>query len=145
MGLAVAGLSSFINANRLTTTTNELVADFNLARSEAIKRAGNTVVCKSDDAANCTGTGTWASGRVVFFDADSSNTKTAGDTMLRVHEAMASGNTVTASASDIIVYSKQGAIASGSGDYTICNSNMKRSRTIGISATGRTALTQGNC
>ncbi|OGI47197.1 MAG: hypothetical protein A2637_00230 [Candidatus Muproteobacteria bacterium RIFCSPHIGHO2_01_FULL_65_16] len=138
-------MSNFINSNRLTTTTNDLVADLNLARSEAVKRAGNVVVCKSDDGADCTGTGTWASGRVVFFDADSSNTKTAGDTVLRVHEAMASGNTVTASASDVIVYSKQGAITAGSGDYTICNSNMKRSRTIGISATGRASLTQGAC
>src|SRR3989344_4698731 len=38
MAVAVPGLKNFVSSNRLTAQINDLIADINLARSEAIKR-----------------------------------------------------------------------------------------------------------
>lgn len=72
-GYAIPSMQVFAQNSRLTTATNELVADLNLARSEAIKRAGRAVVCKSNTATaatpTCTAAASWADGRLVFIDA----------------------------------------------------------------------------
>ncbi|KAF1709464.1 pre-pilin like leader sequence [Pseudoxanthomonas kalamensis DSM 18571] len=58
--LAVPSFTSLINSNRLTGQANSLVADLQLARSEAIRRNRTITVCRSTDGATCAGaTGAW--------------------------------------------------------------------------------------
>jgi type IV fimbrial biogenesis protein FimT len=60
--LAAIAAPSFNNAilgSKLTGFTNSFIASAQLARSEAIKRNGNVVVCRSGDHVSCAGTGTW--------------------------------------------------------------------------------------
>ena len=56
--LAVPSFTSLINANRLTSQSNELVADLQFARSEAIRRNQRVTLCPSTDDVNCAG-GNW--------------------------------------------------------------------------------------
>lgn len=145
LGIAVPGISNFVQSNRLVALTNGLVADVNLARSEAIKRGSDIGICKSDNGTSCTASGTWDNGWIIFVDADSSGTWSTGDTVLRIHESLTGNNSMSASAANIVVYNKSGRITAGAGDYTLCNSKLSQSRTIRLQSTGHSMLIKGAC
>lgn len=144
IALAAPAMRTFMLSQRLTTQANEFIADVNFARSEAIKRTGNIGVCASSSGADCSGT--WQNGWVVFRDADNSRTWTSGDSVLRVHESIASGVTMNGSAT-VVVFNAAGLLDSGTGagDYTLCSSQIGQSRTVGIATTGRPTLSSGTC
>lgn len=146
--VAVPAFTAFVQSNRLTTVTNDLVADFQLARSEAIKRAVNAVICKSTDSATCTSSGTWASGWVVFADVDGngawSQTPGAEDVLIRAHPALPANITFATSPPDIAIFNRQGTVNT-SGDFTICNSVIKKARVLSLIGTGRISLAEGTC
>jgi type IV fimbrial biogenesis protein FimT len=97
--LAAPKLTSFIQRDRLSTQTNDLLADLALARSEAIKRGATVIVCKTNNptaaapACNNTATDPWTSGRVIWFDNNKDGTVQA-DEVLRVRQKLdgADGN-----------------------------------------------------
>ena len=76
--ITVAGPNflTFIQNNRLTAQANEMVGSLQLARSEAVKRNLDVIVCRSTNptatSPNCNTTGgiTWETGWVVFVDKD---------------------------------------------------------------------------
>lgn len=100
LALAVPSFTSFLNSNRVTSQANELLANFQLARLESIRRGARVVVCGSANAAaaapTCS-TGTGWGGWIVFVDANRNNTfaTSDGDTLLSVNPL--SGVTATAS------------------------------------------------
>jgi type IV fimbrial biogenesis protein FimT len=143
VGIAAPALSTFVHSNRLVTATNDLVADFSLARNEAIKRSRVTGVCKSSDGTSCTNTGTWASGWIVFADTDDSNGWSAGDEIIRFHEALAKITVTTAA--DSVLYNRSGGITAGIGAYSICSSAIHQTRDVTLSTTGRSNITSGSC
>jgi prepilin-type N-terminal cleavage/methylation domain-containing protein len=53
LGIGLPSFRDFIRSGRITTAANDLVADYNLARSEAVKRRLPVTLCKSDDGATC--------------------------------------------------------------------------------------------
>jgi type IV fimbrial biogenesis protein FimT len=56
---AVPSFTSLINANRLSTQANEMVATLQMARSEAVRLNTSVVVCRSTDGATCAAAGRW--------------------------------------------------------------------------------------
>lgn len=100
LALAVPSFTSFLNSNRVTSQANELLANFQAARLESIRRGARVVVCGSANASAATPTcsaGTAWAGWISFVDANRNNTfATAdGDTLLSVNAL--SGVTATAS------------------------------------------------
>ena len=73
LAAGVPAFQSFIKNNRVTAQTNGLISAIQLARSEALKRGTNMVVCASKDQTTCTGEDTWADGWIVFSDFDPSD------------------------------------------------------------------------
>lgn len=144
VAIAAPAMRTFMLSQRLTTQANEFIADVNFARSEAIKRTGNIGVCASSSGTNCSGA--WQNGWVVFADADNSRTWTSGDSVLRVHESIASGVAMNGSAT-VVVFNAAGLLdnGTGAGDYTLCSSQIGQSRTVGIATTGRPTLSSGTC
>lgn len=53
LGIGVPNFRDFIRNSRLTAAANDLLADINLARSEAVKRRVPVTLCKSTDGASC--------------------------------------------------------------------------------------------
>jgi len=150
--IAVPSFRGFLLSNRLTTATNDLVADFQVARSEAIKRAASTIVCKSSNGTSCTSGGSWSDGWIVFVDTDGSGTwtQTAGmeDVRVRTHEALSSGLSIDDTAGPaVVVFNRQGALAppTSPGSYVICSAALKKARTVELSVTGRTRVVEGSC
>lgn len=56
--IAYPSLTSVMNANRLSSNANELVASLQYARSEAIRRNARVLVCGSSNGTTCDGTWT---------------------------------------------------------------------------------------
>lgn len=84
--LAYPSFTSVIRSNRVATTTNNFIAAFNLARSEAIRSNRGGGVCPSSDGANCEGTD-WNVGFMAFEDVDFNGSFSAGDRVLRYFES----------------------------------------------------------
>lgn len=70
--VAVPSIQPLLSRNRLTTETNGLLATLSHARSEAIMRAQNILMCTSADGASCDGTADWTHQIITFVDTDSS-------------------------------------------------------------------------
>lgn len=152
--LLAVGIPSFqqlIVNNRIVTNTNDMVADFALARSEALKRGGSTVVtvCATTNGTSCSGTNNWSGGRLVFVDAGTVGSVDTGDVVLRKAEAV-DGMTVTAngfSTTGFLAYRSSGTVTSTQlGTFTVCKSGYL-GRILTISPIGRSSLasTSGNC
>jgi len=142
--IAVPAMTTFVESNRLTTTTNDLIIAINAGRSEAIKRGVPVILCKSSSGTGCSASGTWQAGWVLFVDVDGSGGWTTNDVMLRSHEAVPPTLTITAAANSI-VFKSLGTISAGAGGYTICNAKIKKKRAITLMALGQTSISEGSC
>jgi type IV fimbrial biogenesis protein FimT len=105
----VPAFKDFIKNNRVTAQTNDLISIIQLARSEALKRGANMVVCASDDQATCTGKDTWADGWIVFSDLDLDNAPDVGtgkcldteDCIMATRTGLPEGSTLTTNADNV--------------------------------------------
>jgi type IV fimbrial biogenesis protein FimT len=94
--IAVPSFKATIERNRREAYANQIFEDLALARSEAIKRGVPVTVCPSTDGAGCSGSTSWATGWITYVDLASYGIRdTNTETLLRVHEALASGWTAT--------------------------------------------------
>ena len=114
--IAVPSYQGLVESSRLTTATNDFMGDISFVRVEAMKRGASTQVgvCASSDGASCTtGSTTWASGWIIFVDADVSGTYNTGDTILKVHSQLPSSikaDTIPAS-TNMLIFNHMGAMA----------------------------------
>lgn len=69
-GLAMPAWTSLLQSQRITATTNTLVAHLNLARLHAVTRREITLLCPSVDGIRCADSNRWESGWIVFRDPD---------------------------------------------------------------------------
>ena len=114
--LAAPSFTSFINRNRLTTASDELIASLSYARSEALKRRSTTTLCaKSSTGTLCDTSGVsedYATGWLVFLDCNNNNaydttlvcdtngdgTPDSPDELLRITEAVEGDITISGDA-----------------------------------------------
>ena len=68
---------------KLAAFSNGFLAHLQLARSEAIKRRGPVVLCKSTDGTACAADGGWDQGWIVFEDANGNGTREAPEPVLQ--------------------------------------------------------------
>ncbi len=148
--VAVPGIGEFIRNARMVTQTNEFVADLAFARSEAIKRSGTVVICKSTNPTastpSCNTTGeNWSTGWVIFVDDQTPNNGVdAGEEVLRVHAALESDSMLFASAgtANFVAYTRMGlsSLASVS-SFALCDQRgAARGRLITLEVTGRPTI-----
>lgn len=71
--LAVPSFQGLIASSNLTSTTNDLVATLARARSDAIRRGKRVTICMSANSAQCTTTGDWSQGWIMFNDDNHTN------------------------------------------------------------------------
>ncbi len=144
--IAIPGFTAIIHASRLSTATNDMVAALHLARSEAIKRNGRAVLCKSADGLACSASGGWDQGWMVFHDANNNAALDAGETSIRTQSALPNGLRLTGNSpvSHYISYAPTGATKQSSGalqmgTLTLCQESTSsvEGRQIIISRTGR--------
>ena len=144
--LAVPAFTQFIQNNRLAAQANEMVAAFQFARSEALKRGLNVRACASDDGASCSGaSGAWTDGWMVVVNPGESDKE-----VLRVWPAPEDGFQITSTPTDIsyIDFKSTGAsAASGEQQFSLMLSGCTNdsARNIFVERTGRVASERVDC
>lgn len=68
--VAVPGFADMAARNRVAADLNALNASLQQARSEAVRRGRDTVICPSQDGRHCVSNGTWEHGWLAFVDLD---------------------------------------------------------------------------
>jgi len=153
-GVAVPNLRSFIQNSRLSSASNDLLRSFNLARTEAIKRQANVVVCASAlpmAAIPACSYGPF-NGWIVFQDNNLSWQWENGEPIFERHELLDSSVTVKKDNNGIEMYLATG-FASPAGIKTptrnivLCDSRGNQmvgtnsvERAVLIAASGRTRV-----
>jgi len=103
LALAIPPFSIMMKNNRMASTTNAMVAAVNLTRSEAIRRNARVTMCKSADGSDCTTDNAWDQGWIIFVDVNGNAIRDEGEELLRTHDALGRGITVSGS-SDMANY-----------------------------------------
>lgn len=152
--MAVPSYTTFTKNNRVTTVTNDLVTDISVARSEAVSRGKQVVVCRSANpiasSPTCGGSAnTWTTGWLLFVSGDSNNTyDSATDTLLRVGQVNANNVTIISDSNlnTNVTYKPDGSItAAATGYFAVCDDRgASKGNLIQIKATGRTRLIDGS-
>ena len=154
--MAVPSFTGLIKNNRLISQTNALTTDINLARSEAVKRGVQVILCRSADATvavgalACGGTAqTWTTGWFVFASGDSNSTFTAGtDTLLKRSDPARKSLAILSDTNgdSNLVYNADGTIGNaGTVLFAICDDRgATNGRELEIINTGRPKLTSGS-
>lgn len=68
MLLAAPSYRALIGNNQAVSAANRLVSVLSLARTEAIMRGKQVVVCRSTDGESCSGEGGWELGAITYID-----------------------------------------------------------------------------
>lgn len=151
--LSAPAMRDIVQNNRLSTQVNDLISDFNFARSEAIKRAADITICKRrEGTSSCetSATATWAIGRVIFQDSDADGQVDSGEELLRLRERLdGNGNTLTSAdtsgavnAAIRVVFLSSGLTSiqlGGQGQFRFCDARgTARAITVRLLSSGRT-------
>lgn len=89
-GLAAPALSTVVDGVRVRSAAQSLHASLHLARSEAIKRNGRVVLCKSASGAVCATAGGWEQGWIIFHDRNNNGAFDSDEPLLLREPAQAS-------------------------------------------------------
>lgn len=131
LALAVPGFQSLSQRSRQVNALNDMAAAVARARSEAVTRNREVVVCVSEDQSTCkTGSEKWETGWIAFVDSDRNGQRASEETLLFVGQPLPAGMTMRSSGFDDVVdrltiIAGSGLIGSGSGEpgtLRICDS-----------------------
>lgn len=143
--IAVPSLVNTIRSNRLASVTNEFISTLMNARSEALKRNVQIVVCRSSDGATCSTVASgWEIGWITYIPSNSNGNFTAGDPVINVHEALRGGITLAppvspSNVANRISFTSLG-LASGSLGSLVFTDPSGKTRTVCIAISGRARL-----
>lgn len=150
LGVAAAAAAPYLRsvgaASTLTAFTDGFFTHLHLARSEAIKRRGPVVLCKSADGEACAGAGGWDQGWIVFGDADGDGTRAQEEPVLGRGEPLQPGFRLRGNlnVSRYVLFTPSGATKTSSGAFqagtlTVCRASIEptEARQIVINAVGR--------
>lgn len=149
--LGVPAFNELMARHRMTTAANGLLADLQLARSEALKRGTRVALCTGRAAGTgfeCSA-GDWHAGYLIFTDADGNRVVENPSEVLRV-------NTGSAHAAIEIAGERQDVafLADGTADltddapvaWTLCAPGSKTgAKAIVLARSGRASVTLGTC
>jgi type IV fimbrial biogenesis protein FimT len=143
-------MSNLIEGNTISGHVNNFVGTINLARSEALKRGVQVVVCRSDnpdaDLPTCAASGTgWQSGWIAFADRNGNeqmDTASSGDVLLRVQGAMTDTGGIVQDNFSKLTFRPTGLMKAGASIFTFNSrsQNSARLRRVCTKLSGRTQL-----
>lgn len=144
--LALPSFSDAIERNRIAAQTNELMAAFNFARTEAIRSNAQVVVCGVNASNNGCDTSNWNRGWLIYRPVSATDSAVA--TVLRVYE-LSSKDKLSGPAR--IHFGPRGQLASPTTAQTLdlqpqtCATSKEFRRRFNVSVTGAAVHTKGNC
>ncbi|MSQ50453.1 MAG: prepilin-type N-terminal cleavage/methylation domain-containing protein [Betaproteobacteria bacterium] len=148
--VAAPSVRDMILSSRISSSTNDLIADVATARSEAARRSVRIVLCKnatdSGIDTTCSTSSTWAAGWLMFVDSNRNGTLDSGETLLRVRQALASGTVITVAGLSNYIEARPVGSVTPLGSWKICDSRVGAfGRQVSVTATGRTTVATATC
>lgn len=146
---AVPSLITLVASLQLRSAANTLVQDLSLARSEAIKRNGRVVICKSQSGRACESVAGWGAGWLIFLDLDNDGQLGPQDLLIRQQAGFAQALVFHANTpvANYVSYTPLGTsryVSGGiqAGMFTVCQQSpdATQARDIYLSSTGRTRV-----
>jgi type IV fimbrial biogenesis protein FimT len=138
--LGVPALQAMVSTNRLAGGVNDLVGTLAFARSEAVKRNQEVVVCQSNNGHNCSRDGDWRDGWLVYLDRNGNRQKNAGEPILGQYTGLVDDLHLTYRAfgsTRYVVYRPSG-MTRTNGTFTFCDpANPALARAIILTKSGR--------
>ena len=119
--IAAPSLRRMSLSNTINSNVNGYMSDMRYARSEAIRRGGGVVMCRSDapeaaspacDAGPGPGSVGWASGWIIFHDLTNSGQFGGADELLRVQGPITSINAIVEKNSTLFSFTATGRLRS---------------------------------
>ena len=150
LAVAIPGFSNLVKDNHLAAAVNAMTGSIHLARMEAVRKNMHVVLCPSANGSNCSASGGWGQGWIVFSDADrnknfnddgdSSPCENGEDCLLRSHDAIGGNITVSSTLGNNIRFFASGmADSSTTGKIKFCD-DRKEGRELELIASGRLRL-----
>jgi len=138
MAFAIPAMGTFIKNERLVTQINTLVGHLAYARSEAVTRRQQVILCASSNMTSCSGAD-WATGWILFIDADNGSDFDAGEQILRAKAPLEGiGTTLVSSAGSMVIYDNRGFSPNANGVFSLCDDRgAAHVKSISITNTGR--------
>lgn len=135
ISIAVPSFSNILRENRTLALTSELQGAIQLARSEAVKRRSNVVLCRRNTAGDACANGTdWANGWLIL----------SGTTVIKVWDS--AGSMVVAGPNTGLTFKSNGTVVS-TVNFAVnasgCSGTQKR--TLAVSTIGSTTLDKVSC
>ncbi len=140
LGFGIPAVSAILQTNRMATAINSLSAGFALARSEAVTRNQEIVICKSHDGVLCTNKGGWEQGWIIFADTNHNEHRDEDEPRFHVQDALPPGIKVSFSAfeSDHYVHYWPTGFTLMNGTFTFCQENQAElTKALVLSRIGR--------
>ena len=142
LALAAPSFSEIIRSNRVTSTTNTLVAALSLTRSEAIKRGVRMTLCKTNGTNACALSGDFSQGWIVFADADENAAIENQSDIIRIYDGLAADTQVVGNnpIASYVSYDADGIARQTTGEFqfgTIAICNISKTSCIDINRAGR--------
>lgn len=151
VGIGLPQFNNMIKNNTLVTNTNVFVALLNYARTEAVTRDSNVVLCATNNSTAVTpscNSSNWEGGWILFSDVGSTpNSFDNNDVLLKRAPGATTGSTIRSTFANVgkLTFAKNG-LASSAGIISFCDSRgLKESHAIAVSRVGRiSSLGKGN-
>ena len=142
--VAVPSLMDTLNRMAVSSAARTIGSALSLARSEAVKRGRNVSICPSTSGTDCAA-GAWAAGWIVFIDANgdangAAGSVDAGDTVIRVYNALADLALTTSPSTNLVTYDNKGfGRLSAVTTFKLCpeNGDSANAKSVEVSLSGR--------
>ena len=143
LSISTAGMVGLVQNSQMTSEVNELMAHLNLARSEAIVRGQEVVLCPSMNGSDCDdprdGYTWWHSGYLVFVNTDENTDRASNEPIIRTHQA--SPGRISIKSSEFrnrVTYRANGLSSGSTATFTFCGAPAQSpARYVILSNTGR--------
>ncbi len=134
--VALPSMSSLMKNNQLTTSINSLLSHLQYARSEALLRHKQIIVCSSDDETSCSGD--WDDGWIVFNDDDESGDVSGTEAILKIHQKLSDQVDLAGTGGTTIIFDRRGFTPNSASTFSLCDDRgADYGKSISISNTGR--------
>ena len=142
---ATSLLPGFIQQNRIAAAFNDIVAAIHLARSEAIMRRRQVVLCPSTDGRTCGNSADWPQGWLLFASHD--RERDPDEPLLRVGNPLGPGiHLRSGNYRKRIAWQANGSSPGANSSFTFCGSNRRvNPRVLCLSNSGRVRLSHTRC
>ena len=164
LSIAVPSFRESIMNARMTGLANDIMADLNVARAEAVRRNARAYLCTSSNGTTCTGSA-WNLGWIVYVDANNNGVQDSpAEPALKARPALSTGSNLLVQndlagggGSRQVLYRPSGASNVGGAvvSFILCDARNtaavgveraeNRGRLIQVETTGRPLVTRRTC